>query len=438
MTAVFHADLAWTGDALEASVAIEVREGVVASVTPGAAPAAGAHRLRGLTLPGLANAHSHAFHRALRGEAHGEGDFWSWRRRMYEVAGSLDPDLYLELASAVYAEMALAGVTAVGEFHYLHHDPAGRLYADPNATGHSLLEAGRAAGVRVTLLDSLYLRAGFGDARLEGAQVRFSDGDWEAWAARVSRLEAGPGGRIGAAIHSVRAVDSESAGAAAAWARARGMPIHVHVSEQPAENEDCVRATGMTPTVLLDSVGALGPDLTAVHAVHLDDADKEVLGRRGVTVCACRTTERDLGDGVVRARELVDAGVRLCLGSDSNAVIDILEEARAVELDQRACLGRRGLHSPGRLLAAATRDGTAALGWNAGRIAPGAIADLVAVRLDSVRTAGARDPLAAAVFAASAADVTDVIAGGRVIVTEGHHLTVPDPAARLAAAVARL
>jgi formiminoglutamate deiminase len=400
----------------------------------------GATTLPGLTIPGLANAHSHAFQRALRGRAQaGTGDFWTWRRQMYEIAEEIDPELYLALARATFAEMALAGITAVGEFHYLHHGPEGAGYSDPNAIGRALIEAARQAGIRLTLLDTCYLQAGIGRDP-EGVQLRFSDGNAEAWAERVGELEAGPGTRIGAAIHSVRAVDRDAAALVAAFAAERSWPLHAHVSEQPAENEECASAYGMTPTALLAEAGALSERFTAVHATHLDEADFALLGNGGCGVCLCPTTERDLADGVGPARRLADAGARLSVGSDSQASIDLFEEARAVELDERLESGVRGRHSAAELLRAATAGGHTSIGWpEAGRIAPGALADLVTVDLAGVRMAGtsADHAIESLVFASGAADVRDVIVGGGLIVREGAHLKI-NAAAELDAAIGML
>jgi formiminoglutamate deiminase len=324
-------------------VVVEVEGERIARVTEGADPPAGAERLAGITVPGLANGHSHAFHRALRGRTHrGGGDFWSWRELMYQVAGALDPDRYLELATATYAEMALAGITAVGEFHYLHHDPAGRPYADPNQMGEALIEAAGRAGVRLTLIDTCYLRSGLDGQPLAGAQVRFGDGDAAGWAERAGAVGARPRLRVAAGVHSVRAVDPAAMAAVAAWAEAREAPLHLHLSEQRAENQACLAATGHTPAALADSAGVLGPRTTAVHATHLSGTDVALLGATGTGVCLCPTTERDLADGIGPARALADAGSPLCLGSDSHAVIDLFEEARAVELDERLASERRG------------------------------------------------------------------------------------------------
>jgi formiminoglutamate deiminase len=422
---------AWLGDGPADHVLVEADGDRFTSVRSGVSCPDGATRLAGLTLPGMANAHSHAFHRALRGRTHGgSGTFWTWRETMYAVAARLDPDSYLALARAVYAEMALAGITCVGEFHYLHHGPDGTPYADPNAMGHALVAAAAEAGIRITLLDTCYLAGGIG-APLAGVQRRFGDGAADAWADRVAALKPSPHARIGAAIHSLRAVplsDVDTVVKAAA-----GMPLHVHLSEQPAENDACLAAYGCTPARALADRGALGPRTTAVHATHLTPADIALLGGSGTHVCLCPTTERDLADGIGPAPELAAAGSPLTLGSDSHAVIDPFEEARAVELDERLRSGRRGSFGGGALLRASTVDGHRSLGWDAGRIEAGTLADLVTVALDTPRTAGI-DP-AQVVFAATAADVRQVVVGGRQVVRDGVHLTVGDVGRALAAAL---
>jgi formiminoglutamate deiminase len=423
-SARYHAEYAWLGgEAPEADVSIEVRDGRFTAVTP-AAPREGT-RLPGLTLPGLANVHSHAFHRALRGRTHtGAGTFWTWRDRMYEVAGRLDPDSYHRFARAVYGEMALAGITCVGEFHYLHHGPGGVKYADPNAMSHALLAAAREAGIRITLLDTLYLSSTVDGAPLAGPQLRFGDGSVTAWAERVGALSPGTHAVVGYAAHSIRAVPAS----ALAVLDPGRHPFHVHLSEQRAENEACQAWYGCSPTEFLDRSELLGEHTTVVHATHLSDTDITRLGKASTHVCFCPTTERDLADGIGPARGLVDAGAPLCLGSDSHAVIDLFEEARAVELDERLRTERRGHFTATELLTAATGTGHAALGWtDAGRIAPGYRADLVTIDLGSVRTAGT-EPLAGAVFAAGAADVTHVVVDGRPVVVDRQHRDLDVPA----------
>ena len=414
----WHADYALLPDGLGRNVSFEVSDGRFTAITPGSV-AGDAIRLPGIALPGFANAHSHAFHRAMRGRTHRDGGtFWTWREAMYAVAAQLDPDSYLALARATYAEMALAGVTAVGEFHYLHHGPGGVPYDDPNAMGEALRQAALDAGIRLTLLDTCYLTgglAGDGHVPLNQVQLRFGDGDAERWADRVRDMPASPGMLVGAAIHSVRAVPrTQMATVVAANA---GRPLHAHLSEQPAENEACLAYHGLTPTAVLAAEEVLGPDTSVVHATHLTDADTAALGGTRTTACFCPTTERDLADGIGPASALIAAGSALSLGSDQHAVIDLIEEARALEMHERLDSLQRGRLGPEQLLAAATNH--ASLGWTAGQLAPGACADLVAVRLDSVRTAGV-DP-AQVLLAATASDVDTVIVDGRTVVSGGEH-----------------
>ncbi|GAB3212105.1 formimidoylglutamate deiminase [Marinactinospora thermotolerans] len=449
---------AWSGQGenpIESAVLVDVgADGLIADVTTGVPAPPGVPRLAGLTLPGMADVHSHAFHRALRGRTHGgTGSFWTWREQMYRVAARLTPDSYHRLARAVYAEMALAGITCVGEFHYLHHGPDRTRYGDPNAMALALVAAAGDAGIRITLLDTCYLAGGLGpDGRhlpLAGPQERFGDGDAHAWAERVSRLRPEGGhARVGAAVHSVRAVPRAQIPVVVEWARAADAPLHVHLSEQPAENEACRAATGLTPAGLLADTGALGPATTLVHATHLTDSDVGAIRASGTTVCLCPTTERDLADGLPRTADLVagaggDPGVRLTLGTDAHAQIDMFEEMRAVELHERLRTGRRGTLRAAELGRAAMASGHAALGWTrhgeppAGVIRPGARADLVVLDLDGVRLAGT-DPARAAeaaVFAATSADVRHVMADGRWIVRDGRHTMIPDAAELLDAAI---
>ncbi|MGC8512998.1 MAG: formimidoylglutamate deiminase [Acidimicrobiales bacterium] len=497
MTArTWWAEMAWLGgpDAVS-GVRIDCNaDGTIIDVVPGAPRPEnpGIEVLRGLTVPGLVNCHSHAFHRALRAWTQSAGgDFWSWRTLMYQVAERIEPDAYLDLATAVYAEMLLAGITTVGEFHYLHHDRNGRAYQN-EAMEAAIVEAARTAGIRITVLDTCYLTGGIGPASeaslsvgpgvgalpaepLQGAQRRFSDGSVDGWLARLeaaSRSLSGPTVRFGAAVHSVRAVPREGLDEiAAAMAPSgtgpngtassgtgpngtapsgtgpngtgrSGMPIHAHVSEQTAENAACVRAWGLTPTQLLGEAGLLGPAFTAVHATHLEARDVDLLGTSGSSVCVCPTTERDLADGIGPTVALRRAGVPLCLGSDSHAVIDLLEEARAVELDERLASGRRGSHSPADLLQAATGSGSRSLGWeDVGRIAVGAQADLCSFDLSGVDVAGtftARGANAASalVFATRGASPQEVVVAGRTVVKDGHHVGLGDVAKHMSEAIA--
>ncbi|RFU87890.1 formimidoylglutamate deiminase [Streptomyces triticagri] len=434
---------AWLGSHVEPGVAVDVAaDGRIAAVRRGAErPGPGDEALHGLTVPGLANAHSHAFHRALRGTVQvGSGTFWTWREVMYQVASRLDPDSYFRLARAVYAEMALAGITAVGEFHYLHHAPGGARYDDPNAMGEALIAAAAEAGIRITLLDTAYLAGGFGKPP-NTHQQRFSDGSAEEWAERVSALKGAGHARIGAAVHSVRAVPAGELGTVAEWARQRDAPLHVHLSEQTAENDACVAAHGCTPTRLLADHGVLGPRTTGVHNTHLTDEDIALIGGSRTGTCMCPTTERDLADGIGPAPALERAGSPLSLGSDSHAVIDLLEEARALELNERLRSRTRGHWTAAALLRAASGAGHSALGWDsAGALEVGRLADFACVALDSVRTAGPVPRLAAeaVVFAGAAGDVRHVVVAGRTVVRSGVHLSVPDVAGELASAIAAL
>ncbi len=341
---VFHCEWAWLGgNSPEADVALHVDDTRITRVEPGVRASVDATRLKGLTVPGLANAHSHAFHRALRSRTHaGGGTFWTWRDEMYALAKVLNPDSYFRLARATFAEMVCAGITCVGEFHYLHHDSHGATYRDPNAMSHALLAAADEAGLRITLLDTCYLRGGISDGISDGVggsaiplnevQQRFSDGSADAWGERVEAMRTraiGGHALIGAAVHSVRAVDPDSIATVASWAAKKAVPLHAHVSEQPAENEQCMRAYGRSPMQVLADAGALTNRFTAVHATHLVSSDVTLLAQSGARVCLCPTTERDLADGIGPTAELRDARIPITLGSDSHAVIDLFEEARA-------------------------------------------------------------------------------------------------------------
>jgi formiminoglutamate deiminase len=432
------AERAWLGGpGTESGVLMEVKEGRFASVTPGiTVPPPGCERLQGVTMPGMANAHSHAFHRALRGRTHERpGSFWTWRDLMYDVAARLDPDLYRRLARAVYAEMARAGFTAVAEFHYLHHGPGGVPYSDPNEMGLAVIEAADAAGIRLTLLDALYLRGGF-DAPLAGPQCRFGDTNADRWADRLSHLKDGDRLRIGAAVHSVRAVGVDGISTASMWAADRDQALHAHVSEQEREQRDCLDRLGRTPLGVLRDAGAVGPRFTAVHGNHFSPADISLLAAAAGRLCACPTTERDLGDGIGPFHAAHAAGVSLCTGTDSHAVIDGFEEARAMEMDSRSAAEQRGRFTPDALARTVTAGGMDAIGWDAGSIAPGRLADFVNVRLDGVRTAGVDPTLIAGVmFTATAADVHTVVVGGQPVVAEGRHLLMADPAIDLDRAI---
>jgi formiminoglutamate deiminase len=429
----FWCERAWLGASdVRRGVLIDVAGERIESVETGVAnPPAGAETLRGFVIPGLANAHSHAFQRALRGRTQraGRGSFWTWREQMYALATAVDPDSMRALARATYAEMVLAGITVVGEFHYVHHRADGTPYDDPNAMGLAVIEGAREAGLRITLIDACYLHGGINRAP-DAGQRRFCDPDVDAWVQRVDALPEATHARVGAAIHSIRAVDPESAAVVARWARERRAPLHAHVSEQPAENEACRAAYGDSPIGVLNQAGAITAGFTAIHATHVTAEDTATLGGAGAFCCLCPTTERDLADGVGPAAQLRDDGAVLALGSDSHAVIEPLEEARAVELDERLVSGERGRHAADDLLYAASAGGYASVGWpEGGMLRAGALADLVAFDLGSVRLAGLRDSelVDGLVFAGTSADVGDVVVGGRFVVRDGQHMALDVP-----------
>ncbi len=367
--------------------------------------------------PGFANAHSHAFHRALRGRTHESGSFWTWRELMYRAAARLTPDLYRDFATAVFAEMVASGWTAVGEFHYVHHAPDGAPYPG-HAMELALADAAEAAGIRLVLLDTCYLAGGIGRA-LAPEQARFGDADAAAWLDRWYGLREALADRsalvtLGAALHSVRAVPRAEVGVVARGLPA-SVPLHIHLSEQPAENEDCVAAFGLTPTALLAVEGVLSPRLSVVHATHLTPEDVQLLGDAGVSAVFCPTTEADLGDGIGPAVELQEAGVALAIGSDQNAVVDPLLELRGLEAGERLRSLRRGRLEPRQLWTIGSDGGYGALGLSpAARV--GGPLDLVELDARSIRTAGSKlDQLP---LTATAADVRRTVVGGRVVAVD--------------------
>ncbi|RYV53054.1 formimidoylglutamate deiminase [Pengzhenrongella frigida] len=419
-------------------------DGRLARVTRDVAAAPGDLRL-GAVVPGMADAHSHAFHRALRGRTHAhdsadDGDFWRWRAAMYRVAGALDPGRYQALARAVFAEMLVSGWTAVGEFHYVHHRADGSPYPTEHAMELALVAAAREVGIRLVLLDTCYLTAGIeavgGGAGepigrpLAPEQRAFGDISAGAWLRRWRSLRAAlgedPDRRItlGAAVHSVRAVPAAAIREILAGLPA-DVPLHLHVSEQPQENADCLAAYGLTPTGLLDRLGVLDPRVSLVHATHLTDDDVALIGAAGATVVMCPTTEADLGDGIGRARDLARAGARIALGSDQNAVVDPFREMRDLEMGERLASGRRGRFAPAQVLEAATAHGYAALGLGSGRLGVGDLCDLVEVRTDTATTTGcAPDQLA---LVATAADVGRVVVHGAIVADRGRLVRPDDP-----------
>ncbi|MFZ1285662.1 MAG: formimidoylglutamate deiminase [Candidatus Phosphoribacter sp.] len=418
----FWAEHVWLPTGLARGVRLVVADGRFLAVETKANRGPDDVRLRGVVFPGMVNAHSHVFQRALRGRTQSDGDNGvAWRAKVHDIAQRLNPDLYLALARATFAEMALAGFTTVGEFHYLHHGPGGSPYADPNAMSSALVKAASEVGIRLTLLDTLYLRGGLtseGHLPLEGVQERFSDGSVDTWAERMSRVEQTELLRHGAAIHSIRAVPKEQAAYAAQVAGER--PLHAYVSEHPAENLACEMFYGQSPTELFAEAGVLGPEFTAVHATALSESDLDLLADTECQVVACPTSERDMAGGVPHALRLLDAGLPVGIGSDHQAFIDPWLELRELEMHERSHSGERGRISTAELVKCGSLHGARSLGWyDTGAIAPGLLADFVTVDLESLRTAGSK--AAEVLYTANAADVLTVVVGGRMIVEDGQH-----------------
>ena len=359
-------------------------------------------RLAGRALmPGFVNAHSHVFQRLLRGtvEARSQGaDFWSWRRAMYDLAERLDPDALERIAHRTYAEMLRAGWTRVLEFHYLHHQPGGAPYADPQEMALRLVAAAQAVGIDLEILRVAYL-----DPQ-EPAQRRFSDRDLDTALSRTDDLRNRAPVPVGIAPHSLRAVPPEAIGRCARWAREAGAACHAHVSEQPAEVRQMVDRYGARPVTLLERAGALGPGFVAVHATHLDDVEVRALGASGAAVCLCPTTEANLGDGPGRTADLLAAGCALHVGTDSQAEIDPFIELRLLEYNARNLSLRRRVLDPAALLRSVTEP-----------LVVGRPARLLAVDLGHPRLAGLPpEHLAAGLVMSATSDcVAEVIVGTR-------------------------
>lgn len=434
-------DLVFSEGTLRPALAVRIVEGSIDAILPAAdvPPGAVVEHLAGRALlPGFVNAHSHAFQRGLRGHVQygaGTDSFWTWRERMYGLANRLDPDGIEAVSALAFLEMALAGFTTVGEFHYVHHAPDGARYDDPDELALRVVAAARSVGIRIVLLRVAYGRAGFGNPP-NPLQRRFYDRTADDALAAVVRLRA-RGIPTGLAPHSVRACPEPWLRVFAEW----DGPVHAHVDEQPAEIQACLAEHGRRPVHVLARAGLVHDRFTAVHLTHADDEEIAVLREAGGRVCACPTTELDLGDGFLPLHRL--AGVGLCVGTDSHALIDPFTEVRSIEWHGRAVVGRRNVAAAGddpdalaaRLLDAGTAQGARALGLDGGRIAPGAPADLVAVDLHAVPLRGAR-PLPAIVFAGHPGLVRDVWVDGRRVVTDGRHAAAEAIARRAEAVLA--
>ncbi len=392
--------------------------------------------LRGKALlPGFVNVHSHAFQRLIRGRTEskraGGRDFWSWRAAMYHAAASLSPEQMYAVARAAFLEMELAGTTTVGEFHYVHRAPDGRAYPDPNLMAQQIFAAAESVGIRICLLRAAYQRDGF-ELPEDPGQVRFLE-TTEEFLANVADLHReydSPDAWVGVAPHSVRAVPLEAIQSMAAWAREHNRPLHMHLSEQVAEIEACQREYGLTPIRLLERHGLLRDRFTAVHAIHIDHQELDLLAANRANICACPTTERNLGDGILAVREVMERTIPVCLGSDSQTQIEPLEDARELEYHLRLQQQKRsvldgidGQELSECLFRCATANGANALGCDAGEFEPGKLADFFTVDLNDISIAGDSrgDLLPAIVFGMRTAAVADVCVGGRFVVRDHLH-----------------
>lgn len=393
-------------------------------------------------LPGLVNAHSHAFQRVIRGRTehrtrNEKDSFWTWREMMYSAAARLSPDDVYDASRMAFLEMALTGITAVGEFHYLHRAPGGSEYDDPNLLAKEVIRAANDTGLRIALLRVAYARSGF-ELDPNPQQARFIEPNPELYLKHLEQLRsdcAAYAGRawVGVAPHSVRAVPLDYLKEIVRHANEQQLPIHMHVAEQPAEVSACIQEYGRSPVALLASEGLLNERFTAVHAIHLTPKAVHSLSEARAMVCACPTTERNLGDGVVPADLLCEDGIRISLGSDSQVQIDLLEDARELEYHLRLQKMERAVLSneeddsrsapAARLFDCATINGAASIGAPGGTLAAGHTADFFTVDLDDPSIAGATedDLLAAIVFGLSKSAVRDVVVGGKQIVSEGRH-----------------
>jgi formimidoylglutamate deiminase len=438
MTTLYRPDLLYANGQFLTDAALLVdNNGRVHSVTKSDAPADTVIPLPGKALlPGFVNAHSHSFQRLIRGKSESRvtsgKDFWSWRGTMYHAASHLSPQQVYDVARMAFLEMALAGTTTVGEFHYLHTTPSGQPYDDPNILSKQVIAAALSTGIRVVLLRTAYLRAGY-QLPPDPGQTRFYEKS-PAFLANVEALAKeipiAPTVTIGVAPHSLRAVPLDDLRQIASWARSQRLPLHMHMSEQVAENEACLREYGNTPVALLRDAGLLGPDWTAIHATHTTTDEIAMLAAENATICACPTTERNLGDGIFAADRVMKTGVRVALGSDSQAQIDPLEDARELDYhlrlahQQRAILDQIGKQSLAvRLFDSATVNGARALAVPTGDLAPNSCADFITIDRRDISIAGhsAENLLPLIVFGLNRTAIRDVAVNGNLIVRDGQH-----------------
>lgn len=388
-------------------------------------------------LPGLVNGHSHSFQRLIRGVAEHCGsngdDFWAWRNTMYRAASQLEPDDVFDVARMTFLEMALSGITAVGEFHYVHRRQDGTPYEDPNLLAKRIIEAANSVGLRICLLRVAYARAGF-ELPPNPGQQRFYE-SCEDYLESLDRLASDLRGgtstvSMGVAPHSIRAVTLESLKRISAWAEELQLPIHMHIAEQAAEIAACEREYGLSPIRLLAQHGLLSDRLTLVHAIHTSSDEVAAMAAANVTICSCPTTERNLGDGIIDAEKAVEQGILFSFGSDSQATIDLLEDARELDYHLRLKRQRRvlldgidGKDMAARLFRYATVGGARSLRMKTGLLEPGRPADFFSVDLQDVSIAGvaAEELLPMIVFSLERTAVRDVVMNGRTVVSEGRH-----------------
>jgi len=411
------ADLIYSGGVFQSGQAMIVDDrGLISGFSSDEDDLKNARRLPGRAmLPGLVNVHSHTFQRAIRGRTEHRTSaqrdtFWTWRESMYHAANAMSPEEIYRTTRMAFLEMALSGITAVGEFHYVHQDLD---------VARAILRAAKEVGLRLTLLRTAYVRAGWMKEPNPG-QARFLTPDVDKFLADTDAMIA-EGAQVGVAPHSVRAVPIDYVREVAEYAQSRGLPLHMHVSEQPAEVEASLAEYGRRPVELLHDNGVLGERFTAVHAIHITDEEATMLG--GATVCACPTSERNLGDGAVPADKLLGAGARICFGSDSNVQIDILEDARALEYHLRMNKLERSLVGTSRLFESATDSGARSLGSPGGSLEIGRAADFFTIDLNDCSVAGANREslLAHVVFSLERTAVRDVCVAGQLIVRDGKH-----------------
>jgi formimidoylglutamate deiminase len=447
MSIFYQPDLLFVDGSFKQAYALEVDDaGNITSVRPASQLDIGVtlHRMPGRALlPGMIDIHSHSFQRALRGKAESRRksgpDFWSWRNIMYRCALALSPEDIYDVARMAFLEMTLAGITTVGEFHYLHRTPTGLPYDDPNLLARQVIRAAESVGIRMVLLRCAYVRAGF-ELPPDPGQIRFIEPDADTFLRDAEILrneiaETHPTVSFGLAPHSVRAVPRAYLKEISDWAHTHTLPLHMHVAEQPAEIDACVAEYGVTPFHLLDQLGLLTPDFTAIHAIHLQPGEIERMARTGITVGACPTTERNLGDGILRADELIDSGVSIAFGTDSHTQTDALENARELESNlrllhlQRAVLdGRKGEPLPALLFDFATQAGARSLHVETGSLQSGKPADFFTVDLSDCSIAGSspEELLTNIVFSMSKSAVCEVVVGGRSVIDQRRHAIQDD------------